>query len=386
MQGKFSIIIASLLVAGLLLFVVPLPSEGQTPSAGGPLPPAEGKRWRIGYCEGEPFVNFAGTLHGILGGLEDMGWIRGVDGLTFETGQANSREIWQQLATLDTGPYLEFVADAHYSFFPEPNSKAELLQRLKEQRDLDLVIVMGTYAGMTLASAQHEVPVLVFSSSNAVRSGIIESVADSGRANVWAHMDPGSYSRQVEVFYDLFNFSTLGLVHENSELGRIFSAVEDVEAVGEKRGFTVVRRFVSEPVDEHDVERYYQELHRVHAELAGEVDAFYITIASIEKERLEELLLPFYEKNVPVFSQLGTEEVEYGAVVSVARADFSGIGQFGAHIISEVLNGTKPQGLPQVYSFTPRIALNLEAAEHIGYRVPFEVLLVADEIYRTIRR
>lgn len=318
--------------------------------------------------------------------MDEAGWIENLEGLPYEPGQEDSRTMWQYLAQAEISPYIEFVDDAHYSFFLEPESEEELMQRLEEEGDLDLVIVMGTYAGQVLSTEEHQVPVLVFSASDPVQSGIVDSLEDSGSPHVWAHLDPGRDRRQVNVFYDLFEFETMGLVYEDSELGRIFSAIDDVEEVAAQRGFDVVRRFVAEPVDSADYERYYQELLLAHEELAQEVDAFYISIASIEAKKLPKLLQPFYKYNIPVFSQIGSGEVQYGALASVARADFNDIGIFGTHIISQVLKGHSPQELPQVYMETPNIALNLAVAELVGYQVPFEVMLVADRIYHEIKR
>lgn len=342
------------------------------------------EKFRIGYCEGEPFVNFAGTFYGLLEGLAEAGWLEGIEDMPYEPGQEDSRIMWEWLATNVNSDYLEFVNDAHYSFFLEPGTEEDVLTRLEEDNDIDLMITMGTYAGKLLSSPRNSVPTLVFSSSNAVSSGIIDSVEDSGRDNLWAHMDPDRDRRQVEVFHDLFNFSKMGIVYEDSDLGRTFSAIEEVETVAEERGLTIERRYVDEPKDSDDWDRYYEELLAAHKELSEEIDAFYIAIASIEAERLEGLLKPFYDEKIPAFSQLGGEEVRSGAVASVARADFQSIGTFGADIIMRVLEGESPRSFPQVYSETPRIAVNFEAAERVGYKIPFAVLLVADQVYLTV--
>jgi len=52
----------------------------------------------------------------------------------------------------------------------------------------------------------------------------------------------------------------------------------------------------------------------------------------------------------------------------------------------KVLNGVSPRELPQVYGDTPSIVLNLEVADLIGYQIPFDILLAADEIVPDIIR
>ena len=49
-------------------------------------------------------------------------------------------------------------------------------------------------------------------------------------------------------------------------------------------------------------------------------------------EDLPELLEPFYEKNIPVFSQFGSIEVENGALMSVGKKTFDELGKYVASV------------------------------------------------------
>ncbi len=343
------------------------------------------RKYRIAYCETEPWVNYAGTLYGLVKALESSGWINNSDGLVYSEGQSDTGNMWKWLSNPDVSSQLEFVGDGHYTLSSmSAEEKEAMLARLAQQEDIDLVIAMGTAAGVLLASDRHSVPVMVFSTSNAVRSGIIESEQDSGSDHVWAHMDARVYKRQMTVFYDLFHFQRMGMVYENSSLGRVYAAVDDAEELAREMGFAITALPVVEPVNQDDQERYYNDLLTLHRQLAEEVDAMYLTMGPIDPARLAGLLQPFYEKKIPVFSQLGTEEVMAGALISVARADFTGVGNFGADNMIKILQGTSPRQLPQVFENVPHIALNLEVARKIGYKPPFEILLVADEIYQSI--
>lgn len=344
----------------------------------------DGTRWRIGYAESGTRSNYAGTLEGLVQGLNALGWIKLPAPMPYKRGQAESAPIWQWLSANDMGPYVEFVGDAYYT---EVNaaSAGPLLERLARRGDLDLVIVMGTNAGKALASDQHRTPIMVFSATNAVQAGIITAVNDSGRDHVWAHMDPDRMRRQVEVFHDQFKFKTLGLVYENSDNNRILSAIPDVEEVARQRGIELRRVFVSRPPSETaPKEQYYADLTVAFTELAPQVDAMYLTLGVWERQRLPELLAPFYAAQVPVFAQLGSEEVESGALLSLARPGFAGIGAFGAQSIGRIFSGVRPRELPQVFMDPPTIAWNVAVADMIGLRLPFEALLAADEIYDRI--
>ena len=344
----------------------------------------------MGYCESKTFVNYASTLANLVGQLQELSWIKNAEGLPVGKDQKETRPMWDWLSEHDLGPNLEFVKDGYYTFEGLKGADVglmgeKIIERLRTRKDIDVMIAMGTDAGKAVARDTHQTPVLVLSTSNAVKAGIIKSVTDSGHDNVWAHMDPSRYRRQIEIFHDIFHFKRLGIAYENSKPGRTFGAVDDVEAVARERGFTIVREFVKQP--QGDLEAFYTELAAAHRKLAPKVDALYFGLfIGIQAERLPELFAPLYERRIPVFSQQGADDVSNGALISVARANFKGIGLFAAQTIARVLNGTSPRKIPQVFESSPNIVLNLEVAQQIGYRPTFDILLVADEVFQNVER
>ncbi|WP_207482398.1 ABC transporter substrate binding protein [Arenibaculum pallidiluteum] len=350
-----------------------------------PVPRRNGnRRWRIGYAEGLSFINFAGTLEGIVRGLDRQGWISDTSGMPYVDGQSDTKAMWDWLAARDD-QYVEFVPDAHFGGLS--SAPAEPIVEQLRAGDLDLMIVMGTVAGQKLATDAHTTPTLVFSATNPVTAGFAKSESDSGRDHVWAHMDLSRTTRQLRLFYETFRFKKLGVVYEDTAGGRGVASIGQVEEVAERLGFTLVRRFVDRPTNTRDpeiMERYYAELSRAWTEIAGEADAVYVTFGQWTPDRFPALARILIDRRVPTFSQSGPEEVERGVLMSIARADFRGIGNFGATTVARVLGGAKPRGLPQVYFDTPTIAWNLEVAQRIGFQVPFNALLAADNIYTKI--
>lgn len=343
-----------------------------------------GNKWRIGYAESEPFFNFTGSLHGLVFGLKEMGWISvDLEKMPYKPGQEDSLAMWNWLASQDTGNYIEFVQDAYYSLY-RPEDEDAVQKRLAEKKDLDLMIVMGTYAGQVLVNDNHRTPIMVFSASNAVSSGIITKDTDSGKDHVWAHMDSNRYKRQIQVFHDIFQFKKLGIVYEDSPVGRVYAALDDLEELSKELGYEIITQKVDEAKNHEDRERYHRDVLEANKKLAKQVDAMYLTAGTRDMEKISSLLEPFYEAGIPIFSQLGANEVKHGALLSLYRADFNGVGRFGADNIAKVLNGAQPRELPQVYGDTPSIVMNFKVADRIGYKVPFEILLSADGIYHSI--
>ncbi|MDD2402812.1 MAG: hypothetical protein PHD60_11550, partial [Clostridia bacterium] len=233
----------------------------------------EGQKWRIGYCESQPYFEFDGILYGIVKGLEERGWLNNTAGLSYTPFQEDTGSMWHWLATHDLGPYIEFVEDAHFDL--SVDSSEEIIKRLQEGKDIDLMILNGTLAGLALANDKHSVPSLIFGTTNAVKSGIIEAENDSGMNHIWAHVDPGVFRRQVEVFYDIFHFKKLGILYVDDSIRRTFAAVDDVESVAKDKDFEVVHYQMF--YDPKELEKYLKDVLEAHKKLAQEVDAMYVT-------------------------------------------------------------------------------------------------------------
>lgn len=350
-----------------------------------------GHKWRIGYCETEPFSNYSGILNSIINGLQEYGWLENTQSLPYSEGQDDTGAMWNWLSKNNVSEYLEFPEDAHYtlSTMKIANGKKPediIIDRLNSKKDIDLMIVMGTKAGILLGNDKHSVPIFVFSASNAYTSGIVKDVEYSGNSHIWAHMDTNRFKRQLQVFNDVFKFKKIGIVYEDSELGKSYTALNDIEYIAKERGFSIEREFVNESKGTHDAERYRNDLKAAYKRLAQKVDAFYITAATIDPKWLPELLEPFYKEKIPVFSQLGSDEVKAGALMSITYFDFPNMGRFGADTIIQALSGVPVEKLKQTYENTPQIILNLEVAKKIDYKPSFDIMLVADKIYNKIER
>lgn len=345
-----------------------------------------GRRWRIGYAESLAFRNFTGTLAGLVQALSRGGWMGPVDDLPYAANATDAAAMWRWLAG-QPGDFIEWVPDAFYPALSEADPQP-LLRRL-QAGDLDLMLVMGTAAGQKLATSAHRTPTLVFSATNPIAAGFARSEADSGMDHVWAHMDLSRTRRQLRIFRDTCHFRTLGVTYENSDGGRGVASIPQVEEMARSLGFSLRHRHVQRPANVRnpaDMRLYYEQLAKAWGELSAEVDAMYLAFGQWELERLPALLQPFFDRKVPTFSQSGQEEVERGALMSMARANFLGIGTFGAATLARVFHGASPRSLPQVYFDTPTIAMNVEVADLIRFKLPFEALLSADTIYPRILR
>ncbi|MFO1349423.1 MAG: ABC transporter substrate binding protein [Gammaproteobacteria bacterium] len=345
----------------------------------------KGNKWRIAYYEGGPQNNYYYYLTATIKGLMDLGWIDSVE--IPEKTDKDTALVWSWLGNVKSD-YIEFVRDGYYTaewdVDKRKSTSNKIIERLNNKKDIDLIIAMGTWAGIDLANNKHSVPTIVMSTSDPVGSHIIKSIEDSGLQHVHARVDPLRYERQVRIFHDIIGFKKLGVAYENSEYGRSYAAVDLIEKVAKETGFEVVRCFTQSDIADKRVAG--DSVIKCFQELAGKVDAIYVTIqGGVNAQSIPQLVKITNENRIPTFSQLGSEEVKYGFLMSISRAGgFKPVGVFLAATIAKIFNGAKPQQLNQLFEEAPNIALNLKTAESIGLYLYADVLAAADEIYRNI--
>lgn len=364
---------------GAMLFSTALAFAGDT----GPVL-NKGKKWRIAMYEGGEYVDYQRNFIGLLNGLQHLGWIENKPLPTLRPDQ--TKELWAWLAKGGLkSDSIEFVADAHYSASWDKAIRktmaAEIIQRLANKKDIDLIIATGTWAGQNLANNQHSTPVIVISCSDAVASKIITSPEDSGFDHVHARIDPQRFERQIRIFHDIIGFKTLGVAHEDSLSGRSISAIEKVRSVARERGFEVkVCHSKNQTPDRAEAE---ESVRVCYDGLMKEVDALYVTTQNgVNDNSLPGLVAMFNDRQIPTFAQYGSKHVEKGILMSISRSDLSFVGQFYADTMAEIFNGTKPRDINQIFEAPPKIAINLNTAGMIGYDPPIDILSAADEIFQ----
>jgi len=344
------------------------------------------KKWRIGYYEGGEYPNYNKYLAAMAEGLMDLGWI---DKEPIPSGpDSTTKTVWDWLAHKMKSPYVEFVENACYSANWDQEERKRLseliIHRLGHDKDIDLMLAMGTWAGQDLANHRHSTPTMVISTSDPVGSGIISTPEDSGLDHVHARVDPYRWDRQIRIFHDTIKFKKLGVAYENSVVGRSYASIDIVNKVAQERGFEVIPCYTQSDIADQDVAS--QSVIRCFNELVPKVDAIYVTVqGGVNSKSIPELVRIANEKKIPTFSQFGSKEVRYGFLMSISRAGgFKPEGRFLGATAAQIFSGAKPRELTQIFEEAPNIAINLKTAETIGMYLYADLLAAADEIYRDI--
>jgi len=345
-----------------------------------------GEKWLVGYYEGGAYINYQKQLTETVKGLMQLGWLETAD-LPKQSGETTDT-LWKWLSTEAKSDYIEFVADAHYSAFWEKDTRSkvedEIVLRLNNTKDIDLMIGMGTWAGKGLANYRHRTNTLVFSTSNPISSGIIKSVEDSGFDHVHVRVDPKRNERQLKVFHEMIGFHKLGVVYEDSLAGRSYAAIDTVEALAKTHNFKIVRCHTKSDISDQKLAE--KGVIKCFNELVKKADAIYVTQqGGVSSRSVPQLVKIANQNKIPTFSQSGAGEVSYGILASLSRAGYKYVGRFHAETIAKVFNGALPNQLNQLYEEPPKIALNLKTAEIIGFDPPIVLLGATDELFDEIQ-
>ncbi|WP_207688397.1 ABC transporter substrate binding protein [Desulfonema limicola] len=344
-----------------------------------------GKKWRIGYFEGGEYNAYQYNMVGIINGLMSTGWIEQT-AIPPQTGE-QTKYLWQWLGNNAKSQYIEFVQDAHYSgnWNDETIGKivSDIINRLNNTKDIDLMIAAGTKAGLGIANDKHHTSTIVISTTDPLSAGIIKSIQDSGYDHIHARVDPYRHERQINIFHDIIGFKKLGMAYLNTDQGRSFASFDSVKKISEKRDFEIVSCYTTD--ESPNVKDDEESVKKCFHELGKKVDAIYVTAQNgVNQNSIPELVKIAHQYKIPTFSQTHSDEVKYGFLMSVSSANYSYVGEFYAKTIAKIFNGAKPRQLDQVFEGPPKIAINLKTAEIIGYDPPVDVLSAADEMFQEI--
>ena len=244
-----------------------------------------------------------------------------------------------------------------------------------------LMISMGTIAGLTTKALPSVTSMMCFAAADPVKSGIVANAQQSDTPNVWAQVDVDGFKRTIRVMYDVFKPEKIGTVYANSEDAYIYSGVDVLDEFAQENNIEVIREFVEDPETPEEYDEYLNNLKSAYEKLAKEIDVFVLTTSLVEEEDFKDILQPFYDAKVPVYSINSTDDVKFGALIAAESADYKNVGRFGADMIKRFINGEELETLPQIYQTAPFLVINYDVARKIGYRPPFNMLLSANKIY-----
>ena len=295
----------------------------------------------------------------------------------------STKEYWSWLSKEANPQNFRFLANGFYSFGWDESRRRFLREkirtRLEEKRDVDLILAFGTPAGYDMAALCSYVPVLVVGVTNAVEAGIAASMWDSGKDNLVTIVEPFHYRRQLEYYHKIFPFKRLGIVYEDTPLGKSMVSLKEIEGSAKDLGFELVRCTTGLYDDSELVTQHLKACHRQFAK--KKVDAVYLTYtAPLTPRQKHKVLEPLLAARIPSFSQATVEDVRYGALLSLRDGGINE-GLFAASLLQKIFEGHKPRSLSQIFQSPMQLVIHLHTATRLGWDPPLEVLLSVDKFF-----
>ena len=333
---------------------------------------------KIGCIIAEEYGFFSEQLSAAAESLSRQGLIGEYDP---PEGVRPAQEVWDDICDAQKIENAEFVKESFYNTDQMEESEKEDV--FFHESDVDLMLVLGTAAGVWLTENAEELPFeyMVFSSADPISGGIVKSETERFNDISFAHVDPGRLGRQTELAYEIMPFDSIGVVYEDSDAAYSYSGIAQLEALSEEKGFEIHRKHVDEPSKDNNYTRYYNELKAAYHELIPDIDVLYITTGMIEDNMLPWLLEEVHEAGIITVAETSESQVEQGALMHITMTDAPEEGGFLAQTLIDYLDGTPIGELDQVFLITPHISLNLDTIEKVGAKIPMSIYLIADKIY-----
>ena len=302
------------------------------------------------------------------------------------TERKDTADVWEALAEHAGGHYLRFLPDAQYSYDFTPEKRPEVLRsmvsRIRERKDVDLILVFGTEPTLDIAEAVKDIPIMSLSTTDPVNSGVVADEEDSGQDNLHVLVTKDFFFRQVENLYAIHPFKDIGFIVAEQRAGR--TGLGDVRAACVKLGMTLHDATYIEKEVPEDSERFPEFKEALVKLLDEGVEAVLFPWFPCSDEQFEEVLALLVKRGVWGYSLDGPRFVSRGIMLGAGQENFESYGLFEADVLRRIIvDNELPRSISQVFVQQNRLSINLRTALQIGWQVPFEVLVSAEEVYTT---
>ena len=317
-----------LLVVGLL--IGPVLVEAQTPS----------KVYRIGMLEVVPVASNTANLDSFRRGLRELGYV-----------EAQNFMIEYR------------SADGRAGRFPELASE---LVRL----NVDVIVTRGTPAALAAKQATATIPVVMASSGDPVRSGIVASLARPG-ANV-----TGLSALATDVQGKLLELLR-EMVPQIARVAFLFNMSNPVLQAQWKEAERMARSMGlrSQLLDVRTV----RDLEPALDAAAGQrADAVIVGIDAVAQVHREQIIGALAKRRLPAISR-EREFVDAGGLMSYG-IHYADSYRRAATYVDKIMRGAKPGDLPVEQATKLELVVNLKTAKTLGLTIPPSVLVRADQV------
>lgn len=296
---------------------------------------------RIGYLE-------IGSKHGqvsdaFLQGLHDLGYVEGKNIVIEYRGDPERRE--------DRLPELAIE-----------------LVRLK----VDVIVALDPPAARAAKSATKTIPIVMRSTADPVRAGLVTSLAHpGGNITGMTSISTELYGKRLELLKEVIPRLSRVAVMRNPDRGNNAQNFQEMQSLGRALHLQLQSLEVRGP---DDFDKAFKTAGKAHAQAL-------ITIRNplIVNQRKQIADLAVKSRLPAIYDDRAF--VEAGGLMSYGT-DLAGLHRRAAVFVDKILKGTKPADLPVEQPMKFEFVVNLKAAKLIGVTIPPNVLVRADRVIR----
>src|SRR5438093_2792165 len=242
------------------------------------------------------------------------------------------------------------------------------LVRLK----VDAIFTGGTPAIFALKQATKTIPIVFFSTSDPIGTGVVASLAQPG-GNITGISVLASdlWPKRLELLKEIFpKLSRVAMVWNKGNAGMALEAKATQEVAG-PLGVTLQDRGVKDP----------NELDTVFALMTKDRPDGFLALMDPVLNSYQKRILDFIAKNrLPAIFE-NKAWVEAGGLISYG-ANYADVHRRAATLMDKILKGAKPADLPVEQPTRFELFINLKTAKEIGVTIPQSVLYRADRVIK----
>jgi putative ABC transport system substrate-binding protein len=253
--------------------------------------------------------------------------------------------------------------------------KAERLPELARELVLlkmDAIFTAGTPAIFALREATKTIPIVFFSSSDPIGTGVVASLAHPG-GNITGISVLASdlWPKRLELLKEIFpKLSRVAMVWNKGNAGMALEAKATQDVAG-PLGITLQDRGVKDP----------NELDVIFGVVSKDRPDGFLALTDPVLNSYQKRILDFLAKNrLPAIFD-NQAWVEAGGLISYG-ANYADAFRRAATLMDKILKGTKPADIPVEQPTKFELVINLKTAQQIGLTIPPNVLVRADKVIR----
>jgi putative ABC transport system substrate-binding protein len=253
---------------------------------------------------------------------------------------------------------------------PDEEAARETAKEFVRER-VDLIVAFENQTVRAAKAATTEIPVVFLHVDDPVADGFVRTLSRPGGNLTGFVTYPDSPVKRIQLFKELV-----------PRLRRLLVLIDPDDPATRRRLFEVQRAsgrlklqlVEREAREQADLERIFASIQR------GDVEGAVALSQNLQTKFTSLLIRLAFERQVALAVHR-KEWVEQGGLFSYG-ADLASVGPSAARYIDRILKGAKPADLPVEELSQFKLVVNLKTAKSLGFTIPREMLLRADQVIR----